>query len=49
MLYEKLTENGSMVVCAKDGEKGLEMTKKEKPGLILLDSKIPKIDGMTYI
>lgn len=49
LLHEKLTENGFMVVDAEDGKKGLEMAIKEKPDLILLDIKLPKMDGMTML
>ena len=49
LLREKLTENGFMIVLAEDGKKGLEVAKKEKPDLILLDLKIPKMDGMTML
>jgi|ERR1700722_14901100 len=49
LLHEQLTENGFIVVDAEDGKKGLEMAKKEKPDLILLDIKLPKMDGMTML
>jgi len=49
LLDEKLTKNGFTVVHSEDGKKGLEMAKKEKPDLILLDLKIPKMDGMTML
>jgi len=49
LLHEKLTENGFMVVDAEDGKKGFEMAKKEKPDLILLDIKMPKMNGMTML
>jgi DNA-binding response OmpR family regulator len=33
------------VVTAKDGQEALEMTRLEKPDLIILDIMLPKIDG----
>jgi two-component system alkaline phosphatase synthesis response regulator PhoP len=33
------------VVTADNGEKGLEMVRKEKPDLIILDVMMPKMDG----
>jgi DNA-binding response OmpR family regulator len=49
LLHDRLTGNGFKVVDAEDGKKGLEMAKKEKPDLILLDIKMPKMDGMTML
>jgi two-component system, cell cycle response regulator DivK len=40
-----LEKNGFTVVEATDGEKGVEMAKKTKPNLILLDIQLPKMDG----
>jgi CheY-like chemotaxis protein len=40
-----LEKNGFTVVEATDGEKGVEMAKKTKPHLILLDIQLPKMDG----
>ncbi len=37
------------VLAAQDGEKGLDVAKKEKPDLILLDIRMPKMDGMTVL
>ena len=34
---------------AQDGEEGLTMAIKEKPDLILLDIRMPKMDGMTVL
>jgi len=36
---------GYEVLVAQDGAKGLEMARKEKPDLIILDLMIPKING----
>lgn len=37
------------VVSAVDGEKGLEMAISEKPDLILLDIRLPKIEGLELL
>jgi len=44
-----LVVNGYEVVSAADGLEGLEKSKKEKPDLILLDIKMPKMDGYTML
>lgn len=40
-----LEKNDFIVIEATDGEKGVEMAKKSKPDLILLDIQLPKMDG----
>jgi two-component system alkaline phosphatase synthesis response regulator PhoP len=37
---------GYRVLCARDGEEALRIMGEEKPGIILLDIQIPKINGM---
>lgn len=46
-LQEKFTNEGFSVVTALDGEEGLMVAEKEKPDLLLLDIRMPKIDGIT--
>jgi len=46
-LKEKLSDEGFNVFTAKDGEEGLEMAKKEKPDLVLIDILLPKKNGIT--
>jgi len=46
-LQEKFTNQGFSVVTALDGEEGLIVAEKEKPDLLLLDIKMPIIDGIT--
>ena len=41
----KLTSAGYNVCLAKDGKEALVVLKKEKPDLILLDIKMPKLPG----
>ena len=45
----KFSEGGFKVIQAKDGESGLELAKKEKPTLILLDIIMPKLDGFAVL
>jgi CheY-like chemotaxis protein len=45
-LKEILLENDYDVFTAKDGEESIRMTKKIKPDLILLDIRMPKLDGL---
>lgn len=44
-LKDILTFEGMNVVTAEDGEKGIEIAKKETPDLILCDIMMPKKDG----
>ena len=44
-LKEKLTNSGYEVRAVYDGETGLEMIKKEKPDLLVLDILLPGING----
>lgn len=37
------------VVIAEDGEKGFDLALKEKPSIILLDIKLPKLDGFEVL
>ena len=45
LLERKLTADGYKITVAKDGIEGMEMMKKEKPDLILLDIVMPKKNG----
>lgn len=49
LLHDQLTTVGYQVVLAEDGERGLSMVKSEKPDLVLLDIKLPKMDGMAML
>lgn len=42
-----LEENGYSSLSAKDGVEGLDVVRKEKPDLILLDLMMPKKSGIT--
>lgn len=45
MLREALEEQGFQVIAAGDGQEALEKTRQEKPGLVVLDVEMPKING----
>lgn len=47
-LVEMLTEAGYDVVGqAGDGEAAIELTEREKPDLVVMDVKMPKLDGIS--
>ncbi|OGH18011.1 MAG: hypothetical protein A3C22_01880 [Candidatus Levybacteria bacterium RIFCSPHIGHO2_02_FULL_37_10] len=49
-MYQKLFVNhGYDVHAAMDGEEGLRKSLEEHPDLILLDIRMPKMDGMTML
>jgi len=49
LMSDKLAAEGFVVIRAEDGEKGLELAKKNQPDLILLDILLPKIDGIEML
>lgn len=49
LLKDQLAQSGYKVIGASDGEKGLSIAIKEQPNLILLDLRMPKMDGMTML
>ena len=46
-LTDKFKNEGFDVFTASDGEVGLELVKKEKPDLVLIDILLPKMDGIS--
>lgn len=44
-LSEVLMAEGFQVTLAADGQEALEIVRKRKPDLVLLDIKMPKLDG----
>jgi DNA-binding response OmpR family regulator len=46
LLKYNLEKEGYAALVAYDGEAGLDLAKKEKPDLIILDLMLPKKDGM---
>ncbi len=49
MYITKFSKEGLEVVRAEDGAKGLEIAKKVKPDMILLDIIMPKLDGFAVL
>jgi DNA-binding response OmpR family regulator len=49
MYTTKFTKEGYDIRHAADGFAGLEMVKKEKPDIILLDIIMPKLDGFQVL
>lgn len=49
LLKGELVKNGYKVEDAMDGEAGLKKAVEEKPDLILLDIRLPIMDGMTML
>ena len=45
MISLRLEANNYQVICACDGQEGLDKARTEKPDLIILDIMLPKIDG----
>lgn len=45
MLSRRLERKGFEVVCALDGQQGIEMASTHSPDLILMDLSLPVIDG----
>ncbi len=49
-MYQTLMKNhGYVVISAMNGEEGLRKALSEHPDLILLDLRMPKMDGMTML
>jgi two-component system, OmpR family, response regulator len=46
VLIYNLEKEGYRVLTAKDGERGLETARQEKPDLLILDWMLPKMDGL---
>ena len=47
MLSRRLERKGFSVVMAEDGQQGVDMSKSERPDLILMDLSLPIMDGWT--
>ncbi|MBI2116828.1 MAG: response regulator [candidate division NC10 bacterium] len=49
LLQEFLTAKGYDVLTASDGEEALRQVKEHRPHLILLDVRMPKLNGMEVL
>lgn len=49
MYQDKFTQAGFKVLLAFDSKEGLELTKKEKPDLIILDILLPRENGVIFL
>ncbi len=49
LLHDQLTQEGYDVIDAHDGKEGLALAKEHAPDLILLDIRMPVMDGMTML
>ena len=49
LLKDQLSSKGYRVFVATNGKEGLTLAKKHSPDLILLDIKMPIMDGMTML
>jgi two-component system cell cycle response regulator DivK len=45
MLERRLRRAGHEVVCAEDGRSGVELTRLERPDIVLMDLSLPVLDG----
>ncbi len=45
MLSRRLKRRGYKIITAADGEQGVESARAEKPDLILMDMRLPVLDG----
>lgn len=48
-IYSRILSKKYLVLTAFDGESGLELIEKDKPELVLVDIRMPKMDGLEMI
>ncbi len=49
VLHLFLSKKGFTVIQAKNGSEGIDLVRQHKPDLVLLDSKMPDIDGIEVL
>lgn len=49
LLKEELSQELYKIISAKNGDEGLDLAEKERPDLILLDIRMPVMDGLTML
>ena len=47
MLTRRLKRKGFTVLCAENGQEGIEVAESENPDIILMDLSLPVVDGWT--
>ena len=47
MLTRRLKRKGFTVLCAENGQEGIEVSQSENPDIILMDLSLPVVDGWT--
>ena len=45
MLSKRLRHRGYEVILAVDGREGVELARREKPDIVLMDLSLPEVDG----
>ena len=45
MLSRRLINRGYQIIIAEDGERAVELTRSERPDLVLMDVSLPKLTG----
>lgn len=46
LYHDKLTEEGYKVILAKDGQEALMKFEKESPDVVVMDIRMPVMDGI---
>ena len=49
LYQEELSEEGFEVILAGDGEEALRKFEKEKPHLVVMDIRMPRMDGVQLL
>jgi DNA-binding NtrC family response regulator len=49
LLDTLLSRKGYEVVLASSGQKGLELFRRERPDVVVLDLRMPEMDGLTVL
>ena len=45
MLSRRLKRKGFEVICAEDGQEGIDVAQSESPDIVLMDLSLPVVDG----
>ena len=47
MLTRRLKRKGFTIICAENGQEGIDVAQSENPDIILMDLSLPVVDGWT--